>query len=642
MLGVRSLSVANSQRTAESHWGRCNAGLVRYTVDRLYRIFLRNSWHARVNHMLQFLLLATIAVTAHAADWTTPAEAAHFKTTPSYAETLAYLQHLSAAAPNTLHLTRFGVSPEGRDLILVVAASNEEFTPEAARLSGKEIVFVQAGIHAGEIEGKDAGLMLLRDLSVGAKFPHALDHTILLYAPIFNVDGHENSSPYMRINQNGPAEMGFRATAQNLNLNRDYLKADAPEMRDWLKLWNDWLPDLLVDIHTTDGADYQYDLTWYTEDWGPLDAGVKAWQNAALKSRIFPAVDKHGHMLSPYLDLKDHRDITKGIDNFGSGQRFSTGYVALQNRAALLVETHMLKSYATRVRATYDLITEILDDLRMHPGDLRKAVDAADRNTIARAAQAGASLPILFAASDKAEIFQLKGVAFTQTRSEISGDTWTQYDPTKPKAFQVPFWRDLVVEESATLPAAYLVPAAWTPIIDKLRQHGLRLETTTKPLSLSVQRTQLANPKWATSPFEGRLMLNEFAVTTQTATQMFASGAILVPLEQRAANVAVNLLEPRAPDSLLRWGFLNGIFEQKEYADARVLERLAREMLAKDPALKVEFESRLRNDTAFAASPQARLDFFYQRSPWYTNQRVGEYPIVKLDAAALAAARTSP
>lgn len=604
-----------------------------------------------MRHAFAFFLAALCSISAHANDWATLAEAAQFKTTPSYADTRAYLERLAAAAPGTLHLTRFGVSPEGRDLILVVAASGGEFTPEAARKSGKEIVFVQAGIHAGEIEGKDAGLMLLRDLSVTGKLPHLLDHAILLYAPIFNVDGHENSSAYNRINQNGPAQMGFRANAQNLNLNRDYLKADAPEMRDWLKLWNDWLPDLLVDVHTTDGADYRYDLTWYTEDWGPLDAGVKAWQDTALKKRVFPLVEKHSffdsdplvekhaHLLSPYLDLKDHRDIGKGIDNFGSGTRFATGYVALQNRAAVLVETHMLKSYETRVRVTYDLIAQILDDLRTHPGELRKAVEAADRNTIARAGQPGPTLPILFAPSDKSEPFKLKGVADTHTASEISGDIWTQYDPAKPKDMEIPYWRDLVVKESVPLPAAYLIPAGWPQIIEKLREHGLRIETTTRPLRLDVQDYQVSDPHWATAPFEGRLMLEKFEVKPEAATQEFPPGSAMVVLDQRAANVAVNLLEPRAPDSLLRWGFFNAIFEQKEYADERVLEHLAREMLARDPALKSEFDARLKNDPAFAADAHARLEFFYRRSPWYARQHVGRYPVVRLDASALAAAR---
>jgi hypothetical protein len=574
---------------------------------------------------------------SNVADWITHAETSHFTTTPNYVDTRAYLQRLADAAPESIRLTRFGVSPEGRDLMLVVAASGGEFTPEAARKSGKQILLLQAGIHSGEIEGKDAGLMLLRDLTVANKLPHLLDHTVLVYLPIFNVDGHENSSPYMRINQNGPEEMGFRATAQNLNLNRDYLKADAPEMRDWLKLFHAWLPDFFVDIHTTNGADYQYDLTWYSEDWGPLDANVKQWQNTALKQRVFPATEKRGHLLSQYLELKDHRDISKGVVNFGSGPRFSTGYVSLQNRAALLVETHMLKPYENRVQSTYDLIVAILDEFRTHPGELRQAVEKADADTLAR--KAGNEFAIAFKTADEPVDYPLKAVDYTHTHSDISNDTWVQYDPTKPKTINVPFWKALASTKTVNLPAAYIVPTAWTPIIEKLQQHGLAFTRLDKPVSVDAERFQLDNPQWTPTPFEGRLMLRTFDAKTETVRMEFPVGSVLVKLDQRAANIAVNLLEPEAPDSLLRWGFFNAIFEAKEYGDARVLEKLAREMLAKDPALKREFESRLANDAAFAGDPEARLNFFYKHSPWYARQKVGAYPVARLSAAALASLR---
>ena len=592
---------------------------------------------------------------SHAADWTTPAETAHFRTTPSYADTRAWLERLAKAAPDTLLLTRFGISPEGRDLMLVVAASGGEFTPEAARKSGKQILLVQAGIHSGEIEGKDAGLMLLRDLSVGNKLPHLLDHAILLYLPIYNVDGHENSSPYNRINQNGPDAQGFRATAQNLNLNRDYLKADATETQHWLALFNSWLPDMFVDVHTTDGADYRYDLTWYTEDWGTLDAAVKAWQDSALKLRVFPQVEKHSffehdptvdkqyqhHLLAPYLELKDHHDIAKGIANFGSGPRFSTGYVTLHNRAALLVETHMLKSYESRVRSSYDLIAQILAEFNAHPGELRAAVERADRATIAHAAANGADLPIVFATTQQSEPFALKGVAYSHTHSEISNDRWVHYDPVTPRDQEIPFWRELVASKRVALPAAYLVPAGWPQVTQKLAQHSLKFERLGKPVKLDVERYRLDDPHWADKPFEGRLMLTKFHARTESASMQFAPGSVLVPLDQRAANVAVHLLEPEAPDSLLAWGFVNAIFEQKESGDARVLEQLARDMLGRDPKLKAEFDARLKSDAAFAASPAERLEFFYRRSPWYAQQNVGLYPVVRLDAAALAAARAA-
>jgi hypothetical protein len=571
--------------------------------------------------------------------WTTPAEQSQFRTTPGYAQTKVYLERLAAAAPATIHLTRFGISPEGRDLMLVVASKDGESTPEAARASGKQILMVQSGIHAGEIEGKDAALMVLRDIAVHGAHPHLLDHTILVWLPIFNVDGHEHFSPYNRINQNGPEEMGFRATAQALNLNRDYMKADAPEMRDWLAMFDAWLPDLFMDIHTTDGADYQYDLTWYLEEWGPLDPAVKRWEKDAFATSILPAFDKRGHLSSPYLELVDHRDITRGIGNFGSGPRFSTGYVALRNRAALLVETHMLKSYATRVRATRDLVIATLGHLEMHPGELRAIVTKADAALVARAGAKEVQLPVGFETSKQSEPFALKGYAFSQEKSAISGDTWVTYDPKTPKTYTVPFFRDLVATETVAPPAAYLIPAASAQIAQKLREHAIRFERIDKPLSLRVERYRLGAPQWDDKPFEGRHVLRDFTLARENVDASFTAGAILVPLDQITANVAVNLLEPKASDSLVRWGFFDAVFEQKEYADARVGERLARDMLAKNPALQAEFDAKVAADPEFARSADARLAFFYQRSPWYGSQQVGAYPVVRLDAAALARVR---
>ncbi|MET0229546.1 MAG: M14 family metallopeptidase, partial [Rhodanobacteraceae bacterium] len=506
---------------------------------------------------LVLLGLAFVAFDAGASkavmtDRTTPAERSQFHTTPSYADTKAYLERLAAASPATIHLTRFGVSPEGRDLMLVVAAKNGEFTPEAARKSGKEIVLVQAGIHAGEIEGKDAALMLMRDLSAGGKHANLLDRAILVWLPIFNVDGHEHSNPYNRINQNGPEEMGFRATAQNLNLNRDYMKADAPEMRAWLAMFDAWMPDLFMDIHTTDGADYQYDLTWYLEEWGSLDPAVKAWQDTALKQAIFPAFDRMGHRQSPYLELVDHRDITKGIGNFGSGPRFSTGYVALRNRAALLVETHMLKPYEVRVRATYDLVVATLRYLDAHPGTLHAAVTKADADTVAHA---GAEIPVAFGTTETPVAFRLAGYAFSQQKSEISGDTWVTYDPGTPKTFEIPFYRDLIATASVKLPAAYIVPAAWPQIAEKLGEHGIRFERIAHDTTLDVERYRLANPVWEPKPFEGRHLLRDVSITPERARVAARAGSIVIPMDQPAANLIANLLEPAAPDSLVRWGF---------------------------------------------------------------------------------------
>ncbi|WP_426702464.1 M14 family metallopeptidase [Rhodanobacter sp. Col0626] len=586
------------------------------------------------------ILLGVAAMTAQAAgptdaDWTTPAEAAHFQTTPSYADTLAYLRRLQHAAPGMIHLETFGTTPQGRPMMVVIASSDGTFDPAGARKAAKPVVLVQAGIHPGEIEGKDAGLMLLRDIAITGKYPHLLDHVVLVYIPVFSVDGHENSSPYHRINQNGPASMGFRGQSQYLNLNRDYIKADAPEMRAWLKLWQRWLPDFLIDVHTTDGADYQYDLTWYTEDPHKLDPAVSAWQHDAIVNHAMPAYERRGHLASIYLEFKDGRDPRKGIENFGSGPRFSTGYAALQNRPALLIETHMLKTYENRVRATYDLVELMLEQVDRHPAALLAATARADADTLARARDTSASVPLTFKADPEAAPYELKGYVFTVSHSDISNSNWIHYDPSQRKNYTIDNWNGLLPDVSITPPAAYVVPAQWTAIIDKLDAHGIQYRRIDHPLTLRAEGYQLDDPKWAGKPFEGHLMLRDFTLREVPSEVTLPAGSVIVPMDQRAANVAIQLLEPQAPDSLLHWGYLNAVFEAKEYGEPRVVEKLARDMLAKDPALKAEFGRRLHDDPAFAASTGARLQFFFEHSPWYAAQHVGAYPVLRLDTAQL-------
>ena len=264
-------------------------------------------------------------------------------------------------------------------------------------------------------------------------------------------------------------------------------------------------------------------------------------------------------------------------------------------------------------------------------------LDRADAETIAHAS--GRALPLLFKTTDTPVTFTLKGYAFSHETSAISGDTWVTYDPHTPKTYEIPSYRDLVATESVRLPAAYAIPPQWTDVIDKLAEHGIRTERLAHAASVDAERYELTKPVWADKPFEGRHMLRDFAIASNRGTLALPAGTVIVPIDQPAANVAANLLEPRAPDSLVRWGFLDAIFEQKESPDARVAEALAREMLAKDPALKAEFEARLAADPAFAAKPEARLAFFYERSPWYATQKVGVYPVLRLDAAALGALR---
>lgn len=564
-------------------------------------------------------------------DWETYAEKTNYKETPRYAETIEFCKRLAKASPLIRYET-FGKSGEGRDLPLIVAA-HDTFTPEAARAAGKAVVLIQAGIHAGEIDGKDAGLALLRDAAITKTQSALLDKVVLLFIPIYSVDGHERASPYNRINQNGPKEMGFRANATNLNLNRDYMKADAPETRAWLALWNKWRPDLFIDCHVTDGADYQYNVTYQFERHENATRAVREWEEKVIEGRAVPAAEAAGNLLAPYLEFRDNRDLTKGIDEFIATPRYSTAYVPLRNAAALLIETHMLKDYRTRVKGTYDFLRAVLAEVNRDPERLHRAISESERETIEAGSgkrNESASIALRMELTDKPTPFHLKGVAYKTELSDVSGALRVIFDSSKPLDLTVPFYRDARVAVSVLMPSAYIIPPQWAEVMDVLRAHGLKLQRLSAPLTVDVESYRLREVKWASQSFEGRVMVAckpELVRERRT----YAAGSIIVPMNQRDARVAVHLLEPAAPDSFVAWGFFDSILEQKEFGEDYVVEKLAREMMAKDENLRREFERRVMDDPKFAQSPRARLQFFYERSPYFDKQ-IGLYPVGRIVA----------
>jgi len=589
-----------------------------------------------LNPILLALALATAPATAPAepaaASWQTPAEASDYTRTPRLDETLAWFERLARHSP-LVHIDSFGTSPQGQTLPLVLVATGGEFDAARARASGKEIVLIQAAIHAGENEGKDALMALVRDIAVHGLHHDLLEHVVLVLLPVFNVDGHERFSPYGRINQNGPEEMGWRVTANNLNLNRDFAKADAPEMRAWLRLWNAWRPDLLVDMHNTNGADYQYALTWAFERAGNLHPAVAAWQEDRFNGRIAPAMADQGWPLFTYVMMTDRNDLRAGLLEWASSPRYSTGFAAVENRAGLLLETHMLKDFRTRTRVNEALLLELLRALAHEPGSLRDAVRRADADTIARAARSDAALDVAFATTDDTREVEFLGYEYTTRESDLSGGTWVTYDQDRPRTFRIPMRDQFEVTTRIALPAAYLVPAEWSSVIDRLQWHGIEFERIDAEREIEAGVYRFRDVAFSPRPVEGRQVVSGFETTLATERSRVPAGSALVRLDQHKANTAVHLLEPEAPDSLLYWGLFNAIFEDKEYAEPRVMEAMAREMLAADPALRAAFEQR-REDPDFAGDPRAILRFFYQRTPWF-DDALNRYPVLRLDAAAL-------
>ena len=562
------------------------------------------------------------------AEWLTHAEQTDYQETPRYAETVEYAKRLDQASP-LLKFQSFGRSGEGRELPLLIATEGGTFTPEASRHAGKAVILIQACIHAGEPDGKDAGLALLRDIAITKTQPGLLKNLVVLFIPIYNTDGHERVSPYNRINQDGPAEMGWRTTSTYQNLNRDYMKADTPETRAWLALWNHWRPDLFIDCHVTDGADYQYNITYQHEHHAGVAASVLAWERKVIDERVAPATEAAGNIVSWYLEFIDNRDLPKGIRDFNGSPRFSTGYTPLRNRPGILIETHMLKPYRPRVIGTYDFLRSTLAEVSRDPESLLAAVREADQKTVAdgRTFDPARRVPIDFELSEQSVSYHLRAVESHTEKSDISGAQRVIFG-TKAIDLTVPMYDDFRVKTAVAPPLCYIVPAQWKDVIELLKLHGLTFETIKEARSIDIESYRFIEVKWAAGPFEGRLMPS-FKVEVVHEQRIFPAGSVIVPLAQEGAKVAINLLEPQAPDSLVHWGFFNATFEQKEYGEDYVVEKLAREMLEKNPALREEYEKKLASDPAFAANPHARLQFFYRRSP-YWDQQMNLYPVGRI------------
>lgn len=561
-------------------------------------------------------------------EWQTHAEKTDYRETPRYAETIEYARKLAADSP-LIEVESFGKSGEGRDLPLLIAAHGNTFTPEAAHEAGKAVVLIQACIHAGEPDGKDAGLALLRDIAITGTHRDLLNNLVILFIPIYNADGHERSSPYNRINQNGPEEMGWRGTTTNQNLNRDYMKADTPETRAWLSLWNRWQPHLFIDCHVTDGADYRYNITYQFEHHDGIAPSVLAWEREVMNGKVFPAMEAAGNVVSWYLEFADNRDFSKGIRDFNGSPRFSTGYVPLRNRPAILIETHMIKDYRSRVTGTYDLLRFTLAEVSREPRSLLDAVRTADEETVARGRTLGTGneYPIDFELTDKALPYNLKALDSRTEESDVSGEVRVIFG-TKPLDVTVPMYNTFQAKKAVAPPLYYIVPPQWRDVIEVLRTHGLQLQKTEEAVTLEVESYRFAEVKFPSGPFEGRFMPSFKAERTHER-RTFPPGSIVVPLAQKLAKVAVNLLEPEAPDSLAAWGFFNAIFEQKEYGEHYVLEQLAREMMEQDDGLRAEFDQKVASDPSFASSAAARLQFFYMRSPYWDPQ-MNLYPVGRI------------
>ena len=550
----------------------------------------------------------------YAPDFITDCEKSGFIKTPRYTETVAYAQALAAASP-MVHYTTFGTSPEGRDLPLLIVDKDGYTTPEEIRNSGKVVMYVEACIHSGEPDGKDAGFMLLRDMVIRKKHLHLLDGVSMLFIPIFNVDGHENFGAHNRLNQNGPEELGTRVTGQLINLNRDFLKADAPEMRDWLKLFNRWMPELFIDVHVTDGADFQYVVTYNLETNSTyMESGLRKWTVSVFEKNLKEKMAAAGFPIFPYFSFRQYNTPESGIEMEIFDPRYSQGYVAARNRVGLLVENHIYKPYKQRVLSTYELLKASAEILNEKQSELKRKVAEADRHT-ASADFRRQPMDFAFRSTCKDSVMvDFLGWKRITVKSDLSGGDWTKHDYNQPITVHTPLFTSFEPTISLQLPEAYLLMPQWKNIVEILDLHGVRYRPLEKAGTLSVQTYRYTKAAFATRQSEGRIPVKtEYSV--QTEEMDYPAGSLLIDMNQPSARIVAWLLEPAAPGSLTYWGFLNSVVQApgEFWIGVPYMEVKGREMLAKDPELKKEFEAKKAYDPGFASNPSAILRYFYDK-----------------------------
>ena len=553
--------------------------------------------------------------------WITDTEKSDFVTTPDYNETMYWLKKLDDASP-LISMKSIGKSPEGRDIFLIIASLDNAIAASDLKKSSKPLLLAQAGIHSGEIDGKDAGMMLLRDIAFGSK-KQLLYKVNFLFIPILNVDGHERSSTFSRPNQRGPQKQGWRTTAQNLNLNRDYAKLDSKELRAVINVINEYDPSLYMDIHVTDGADYQYDITYNLFKNQGYSKSITNW----LTSKFQPTIDKdlkaYGHIPGVQLTPINWRDFTMGNDLAIGSPRYSNAYGDLRHMASLLIETHSLKPYKQRVLGTYVLLESTLKLLATDGQSLKE-------NTIADRSKRNSKLNMSWTGNkttpDSLKLLAIKSKIVKSTITNSDYVTWTG----EPTTMTIANYTNPDPVDFVNRPKGYYVPPTYEDVIERLRLHGIQMEILTEVKEVTVEMYRIQDAKFQNDegkpvPYEGHLQVSGTPIP-ETRTQVFPKGSAYISTDQPLGDLAMLLLEPKSADSFLSWGFFNQIFQRTEYIEAYVMEPMMIKMLSESPELQKEFDEKKAKDSVFANDPDAIYTWFYSKTKYY-DERYLLYPI---------------
>ena len=573
--------------------------------------------------MRKILLLASmfLVFVSHSQDITTKFELSDGKETPLYSEIIGWWKKLDARSGKVKMFT-MGITDAGFPLHLIVVSNNGDYNFANIRKNNKRIILINNGIHPGEPDGIDASMLLARDIVTNKyKIP---DNIVLAIIPVYNIGGCLNRSVNYRIDQNGPVEKGFRGNSQNLDLNRDFIKCDSKDARAFTEIFHLADADVFVDNHVSNGADYQHVMTLLTSQHNKLGGVMGEFINKRFEPGLYALMKEKQYDLIPYVNVYDDTP-DKGWSQYWDSPRYGSGYASLWNTFAFVPETHMLKPYAQRVKATYALMQCFIDFTSRHSAEIRQAREQAKQ-----AVKIQAKFPVSWKLDkSKSATLTYKGYTAGYKPSEVSGHPRLYYDRSKPFEIKVPFYNEYEAENYVEKPKAYIIPQGWWKVLDLLKLNKVQMIQFKKDTSIEVEVYHITDYKTAPRQYEMHHLNSDVKLTTRVQKLNFRKGDYLVPMNQAANHFLIEVLEPQAQDSYFAWNFFDAILGQKEGYSAYAFEDIAAEYLKNNPDVKARLEQKRATDTAFAKSGSAQLNFVFQNSSYFepVNMR---YPVYRI------------
>ncbi len=553
-------------------------------------------------------------------DFTTVFEKSNGLETATYSETISFYNKLAKTYP-AISIDSIGETDAGKPLHIVTLNLDENFNFSEIR-QNKRILLINNGIHPGESDGIDATMLLFRDIANGKiKAPK---NTALVTIPIYNVGGSLNRNSTSRTNQNGPENYGFRGNARNYDLNRDFIKCDTKNAQTFAQIFHTVKPDVFIDNHVSNGADYQYTLTHLFTQHNKLGGDLGNYLHTEMMPELEQKLTQKKWDITPYVNVFNEVP-EKGFSQFMDSPRYSTGYTTLFNTLGMMVETHMLKPYKQRVLGTYELMISMLEIIEKDSKKIKSLKNKSQQFFQSQKTYASSwDIDTL-----KSSTLQFKGFEAERIQSKITGLDRLKYDTLKPFTKATTYQNYFKPKIVVNIPKAYIIPKGWYNIIKLLKLNNIKMRQLQKDTTITVESYRIKDFKTRKSPYEGHYLHYNTSLSANIEILQFKKGDYSIETDQLGIRYLLETLEPQAPDSFFNWNFFDTILQQKEGFSPYVWEDKALELLSKNPVLKTEFDLKKSNDTSFANNWYAQLDWLHKKSAHYEKAHL-KYPVFRV------------